>query len=113
MSANRNYKSTVLESSHTLKQATKSSVFDRLVKEVNVEQIPPKYVDKVIIEYHDGTSVEIAGSDISTPVILDRKVFQSLETNNQRIKDMKALINLEKLERDINKKVEESLGKYC
>jgi len=109
----KNSKSTTFELRKALGDFTKTSVFDKIMKEIDHLEIPSKYIDQVVIQYKDGTFSEIKGSDMSGSAFIEKSMWDKIEGDNQKIKDIRAFINVEKLECDVNKLVEDYLGKYC
>ena len=84
----------------------KSSDFERILSEVDAEEIPAEFIEYISIHYADGSVIEILGSEIAYPVPIRRnEKWKRLETNNRKISDLKVYVNLQKLEREINKVV--------
>lgn len=93
---------------------TKTSVFDRIVKEIDAREIPTRYVEQVVVQYHDGNVIELKGDELTHPIPVNRNAkWETLEGSFKKMKDVKIYINTEKLEIDINAMVEDYLGKYC
>ncbi len=98
----------------TISRIARPSVFDRIVKEIDTKEIPPRYVDTVIIQYQDGTVTEIPGSELKKPISMNKPAgWDKLDGNLKKMRDVRVLINITQLEKDINAMVETILGKYC
>lgn len=90
------------------------SVFDRLVKEIDPTEIPAKYIQYIQVHYHDGTSIELKGEEISQPMPVNKNMSaQLMEESMKKIKDVKLFLKTDLLENDINLLVEEFLGRHC
>ena len=92
----------------------KTSIFDRIVKEIEATEIPAKYVEQILVQYHDGNIVELNKAEISQPIPLNRDAsWEVMEDEFRKMKDVKVFINTDDLERDVNELVEGILGNYC
>ncbi len=92
----------------------KPSVFDRIVKEIDAKEIPAKYVEQILVQYYDGSVVELKGSEISHPIPMNQNAsWEKLEDSFKKMRDVKIFISTDKLEKDINEMVENILGNYC
>lgn len=97
-----------------ISRIAKPSVFDRIVKEIDAKEIPAKYIEQILVQYYDGNIVELSGNEITHPIPLNRSAsWETMENSFKKMKDVKVFINTDKLEIDINEKVEELLGAYC
>ena len=97
-----------------ISRIAKPSVFDRIVKEIDAKEIPAKYIEQILVQYFDGNVVELSGSEIAHPIPLNRNAsWENMESSFKKMKDVKVFINTDKLEVDINEKVEQLLGGYC
>ena len=99
---------------NSMKTITRPTVFDRILKEIDPVEIPSEYVDHILIQYHDGNTIEISGAEINHPVPLNKSSkSDSVEEYFKKMQDVRVFINIQKLESDINQTVERYLGKYC
>ena len=90
------------------------SVFDRIVKEIEATEIPSKYVEQILVQYHDGSITELKGSELTHPIPINKNAtWETKEDSFKKMKDVKIFINTSKLEKDINELVEAFLGKLC
>jgi uncharacterized protein (DUF2344 family) len=97
-----------------ISRVAKPSVFDRIVKEIDAREIPPEYVEQVLVQYYDGNIVELSGEDLTHPIPLDQQsTWELMEESFKKMKDVKIFINTDRLEKDINEMVEQLLGRYC
>lgn len=97
-----------------ISRITKPSVFDKIVKEIDAKEIPAKYVEYVLIQYYDGSVVEISGADLTHPIPLKRNIiWDKMEESFKKMRDVRVFISTDQLEIDINIMVEAILGKYC
>lgn len=105
---------TNIELDKALGKASRPSVFDRLVKEIDASEIPAKYIESIIIQYYDGNVVELSGDEISHPIPVNKSAsWEDMADSFKKMRDVRIFISTEKLEKDINVLVEEYLGKYC
>jgi hypothetical protein len=92
----------------------KPSVFDRIVKEIDAKEIPSVYIEQILVQYYDGTIVELSGNEITHPIPVNRNAtWEMMEDSFKKMRDVKIFISTDKLEKDINVMVEDLLGKYC
>lgn len=97
-----------------ISRISKPSVFDRLVKEIDANEIPAKYIEQVLVQYYDGNVVEISGAELTQPVPMNRNIsWDRMEEAFKKMRDVKIFINTDILEKDVNEMVENILGKYC
>lgn len=97
-----------------ISRIAKPSVFDRIVREIDATEIPTRYIQSVLIQYYDSTVVEIDGSDLTKPIPLTKSMkLENMDSVFKNMRDMKIFIATDVLEEDVNKMVEDFLGKYC
>lgn len=97
-----------------ISRIAKPSVFDRIVKEIDAKEIPAKYIEQILVQYYDGNVIELSGSELTHPIPVNRNAtWEMMEESFKKMRDVKIFINTDKLEKDINEKVEELLGNYC
>ena len=97
-----------------ISRIAKPSVFDRIVKEVDAQEIPVKYVEQILVQYYDGNVVELKGSELTHPIPVNRHAsMEAMQQSFKKMRDVKVFIDTEKLEQDINEEVEKLLGAYC
>lgn len=90
------------------------SVFDQILKEVDAQEIPARYVQQILVQYHDGSTVELSGKDLEHPLPVNRNGSRDeIVEHFKKMKDIKILIDTNILEQDINAEVEKYLGKFC
>lgn len=92
----------------------RSSVFDRIIKEIEPVEIPAKYIQRILVQYKDGTSIELQGDSINHPLPVSKETARALaEDGVQQVSDVKLFLRIEEIEVDVNKMVGELLNKYC
>jgi hypothetical protein len=97
-----------------ISRTSKPSVFDMIVKEIDPSEIPLVYIDRILIQYTDENIEELKGKDLLSPIMINRKVLLSMLSKPfKQMKNVEIFINSDKLEDDINAKVENYLGIYC
>jgi hypothetical protein len=97
-----------------ISRISRPSIFDRIVKEVDAKEIPAKYIESILVQYHDGNVVELHGNEITWPIPLNRDISQEdMENAFKKMREVRIFIATDRLEIDINIMVEELLGKYC
>jgi len=97
-----------------ISRISRPSVFDRIVKEIDAKEIPADFIESIIVQYYDGNIVELSGDELSYPIPVNKNAtWEMMEDSFKKMRDVKIFINTEKLEKDINEKVEKILGNYC
>lgn len=97
-----------------ISRIAKPSVFDRIVKEIDAKEIPAKYIEQILVQYYDGNVIELSGSELTHPIPVNKNAtWEMMEESFKKMRDVKIFINTDKLEKDINEKVEQLLGNYC
>lgn len=93
---------------------TRSSVFERLVKEVEPTAIPGRYIQTILVKYKDGSSIELKGDEISHPLPVSKDTAKALlDESLKQVSEVKLFLHLDQLEADVNKMVEDVLGRHC
>jgi len=100
-------KTTSFSMDKAISRISKPSVFDRIVKEIDAKEIPAKYIEQIIVQYYDGSIVEMSGTEITYPIPINRN------TQHDKMEDIKVFISTDRLEEDVNEMVEQYLGTYC
>ena len=99
---------------NAIDRIARPSVFDRIVKEIDAKEIPAKYVQQILVQYYDGSVIELSGDEITHPIPMNKNAsWEGLEESFKKMRDVRVFINVETLERDINELVEKYLGAYC
>ena len=107
-------KPTVFNIGKTISKSTRLSVYDRIVPEVESKEIPAKYIEKILVQYHDGSIVELVGDQIKHPIPLNKESNnENLSIEFRKMKDVKIFIDIPKLEYEVDGLVEQVLGRYC
>lgn len=97
-----------------MNRIAKPSVFDRIVKEIDASEIPAQYIEHILVQYYDGTVVELSGDEISHPIPMNKNAsWDKMEESFKKMRDVKVFINTDALEQDVNELVETFLGPYC
>ncbi len=97
-----------------ISRIAKPSVFDRIVKEIDAQEVPSKYVQQILVQYYDGNIVELKGSELTYPIPMNKNAsWEKMEESFKKMKDIKVFIDTDALEIDINELVEQYLGSYC
>ena len=97
-----------------ISRIARPSVFDRIVKEIDAQEIPAKYIEQILVQYYDGNVVELNGTEITHPIPMNKSAsWGKMEESFKKMRDVKIFISTDKLEIDVNIMVEEILGKYC
>lgn len=111
---NMSNKRTNFELDRALDRIVSPSVFDRIVKEIDPDEIPVDYIQQILVRYQDGSSIELSGDEISHPVPVNKHAnWDEMDESFKRMKEVKVFVNTHKLETDINKLVENYLGGKC
>lgn len=97
-----------------ISRIARPSVFDRLVKEIDTTEIPAKYIEQILVQYHDGSIVELRGNDIMHPIPINKNItWNEMEGLYKKIRDVRIFVNTAELEADVNTLVDCYLGKFC
>lgn len=95
-------------------RSSRPSVFDKIIREINAVEIPAMFVENLFIQYFDGSVLEMSGDSITQAVPVNGTPTSiNKDSRFKKVRDIKVVINVEKLESEINSMVEEHLGKYC
>lgn len=98
----------------SMKSIVRPSVFDRILKEIDPVEIPSAYIEHILIQYHDGNTVELTGEEINHPIPMNKNYpFEQMNEAFKKMSDIRVFVDTQKLEQDINQIVERYLGKYC
>lgn len=107
-------KRTNFELERVLDRIVTPSIFDRIVKEVDPDEIPVEYIQHILVTYHDGSFIELSGNEISHPVPVNKNAkWEDMSELFNKMKEVKVFVDTVKLEHDINKLVEVYLGGKC
>lgn len=99
---------------NAISRIAKPSVFDRIVKEIDAAEVPSKYVQQILVQYYDGSVVELKGEELTHPIPINKNAsFEKMKESFKKMRDVKVFINTDALERDINELVEKYLGIHC
>lgn len=97
-----------------MNRIVRPSVFDRIVKEIDAKEVPAQYIEQILVQYYDGSVVELSGEEIKHPIPLNKNAsWDKMEESFKKMRDVKVFINTDSLERDVNALVENILGNYC
>lgn len=97
-----------------MSRITRPSVFDRIVKEIDAKEIPARFIEQILVQYYDGTVVELSGEELTHPIPMNRDAsWEKMEDSFKQMRDIKIYISTDVLENEINAMVEKFLGKHC
>ena len=104
---------TNFELDKALQRITNPSIFDTFIKEIDIECVPPEYIDRVVVYYSNGSIIELPSKYITSPVPLDlnSKWAKSKEVS-ESMQEIKVFVDTDKLERDVNILLDKLLSKY-
>ena len=103
-----------LSFNRTLQRIVTPSIFDTFVKEMDVSEVPLKYIEKVVVYYLNGNIVELDGKDVENPLPFNRKVnVEELSKPFREMSEVKVFIDICSLETDVNTSVDYFLGNKC
>ena len=92
----------------------RSTVFDRIIKEIEPVEIPAKYVQRLQVHYKDGTTLEIQGDSINQPLPISKDTARALVDDGVRqVQDIRVFLKIDAIETDVNNMVSELLNRYC
>lgn len=105
-----NRKVTPFELTQAMDKLTSESIFDKLVKEVDASEIPAQYVEYVAVQYKDGNTVELTGSEIANPIPINKDAsWSDMEPTFKKVKSVKVFIDTKKLEEDVTVRIDQLL----
>lgn len=95
-----------------LRQIAVPSGFDRIVNEIDANEIPADYIERIVVYYKNGTVIELSGEEISHPVPVNQQgTWDDVEEYFNQMREVKIFVNTGKLEKDINEKVDAILNR--
>lgn len=107
-------KVTSISLDNVISRIAKPSVFDRIVKEIDASEVPSKYVQQILVQYYDGSVVELKGEELTHPIPVNKAASsENMKDSFKQMRDVKVFINIDALEKDINELVEQYLGSHC
>ena len=84
-------------------QFISQSVFDSFVREMDISEVPIKYVLKIQVYHNNGSLIELGKNEIDHPLPINRNGnWDQLRRRYKNIKEIKVFVDIPKLERDIN-----------
>lgn len=90
------------------------SIFDQFVKEIDADEIPTDYIEKIVVYYYNGTIVELSGDEIEHPVPVNKQGnADDMDESFKKMREVKVIVNTEKLEKDVNNLLEDLIGDRC
>jgi hypothetical protein len=90
------------------------SAFARIVKEIDVNEIPPKYIERVMVQYNNGKVVDLNGTELTKPIpITDGDSLEDMGDLFKKLRDIRVFVDMDKLEKDVDMQVERYLGRLC
>jgi len=99
--------------SNMLENISRTNVFDKLITEVEADEIPARYIQQLIVYYADGKIVELSGDDVMHSIPMNKNArWRDMKHEYHKIADVKIYINTVLLERDVNRQVRRLLGKF-
>jgi len=99
---------------NTISGIAKLSVFNRIISEIDASEVPSKYVQQILVQYHNGNIVELKGEELTQPIPVNKNAsWEKMKESFDQMKDLKIVINTDILEKDINELVEKYLGHLC
>lgn len=90
------------------------TAFDRIVQEIIIDEIPTKYIENILVHYHDGNIVDVPGRDLVQSIPINEETdWDKMEVIFKKMSDVRIFLNTEKLEENVDDLVEELIGRYC
>lgn len=95
-------------------QTSSLGVFNKFMSEIDPEEVPVKYIAHVFVQYPDKSIVQVNADQLTFPMpTISSSNQAALEKVFSAFKDIKIIIDMTILEKDVDNMVEELLGKYC
>lgn len=88
-----------------------TSVYSKIIKEIEAKEVPPKYIDHVYVQFKNGTTIDVDGCDISETIILANKPdWSALEDDIHKVHSVKIYLNMKALELHVEKEIDRLFG---
>ena len=96
-----------------MNRIAKPSLFDTFLNESQIAEVPAKYIERIIIYYSGGKSMEFTGRDIDQPIPIRKKIRQAqFGKLFDRMEEFKIFVDTVKLEKDVNIEVNKYLDRF-
>jgi hypothetical protein len=95
----------------TFDDLTAPSLFDRLIQEVEVSEVPVEYIERIVVYYESGDVVELSNHDINKPIPINKEAsWDEMSDSFKNVSNVKVYVNTKKLEHDVNNILDEILS---
>lgn len=84
--------------------------FDKMLQEIDISKIEAKYIEKIVLYYTDGSTVDVYGYLLSGLIDINEIHISPHTTDEAEVYECRLFINTNKLERDINKLIDDSFN---
>ena len=90
------------------------SVYEDLLAEIDPEEIPPRYIDRVTLTLKDGSVIDIPGEELHSPLPVGDKLNVPIDNaKHPNVESVRIYIDIINLEIDAEKMVAEIFkGKF-
>lgn len=83
------------------------SLFDRLVQEIEVDEVPVEYIERIVVYYESGDIVELGNHEINKPIPINQESsWDEMSDSFKNVVNVKVFIDTRKLEQDVNELVD-------
>ena len=111
MSTNRKFNNLDLTNYGQSESFMSQAMFDRFVKDIDVSEVPTKYIEKIVVFDTKGNMIELNKNEIMHPLPINKDgSWESLKRSYKNIKEIKVFVDIPKLEKDINLTVDYLFG---
>ena len=94
-----------------LNELNGQSLFDRLVQEVEVKEVPVEYIERIVVYYESGEIVELGNHEINKPIPINQESsWDEMSDAFKNVVNVKVFINTQKLEEDVNELIDPLLA---
>lgn len=106
-------KSPPVELAKSLNSTLKPTVYDRILTELTPTEIPAKYIDIILIQYKNGSIIELSGADITNPIPVNQDAdWDSVSEQMETIDVVKVFINTDRLAEYVDKETDLLLSNF-
>ena len=95
----------------TYDEFSEESLFDKLVQEVEVDEVPVEYIERIVVYYESGEIVELGNHEVNKPIPINQESsWEEMNESFKSVSGIKVYVNTKKLEKDVNKIIEPLLS---
>lgn len=102
------------EINRALNRISDPSIFDSFIREIDTNEIPPEYIERVTVYYDNGSVIDISRQDIVRPIPVDRdSIWDKIDKCYGKMTEIKIFVDTYKLETDVNASINKLFKNRC